>query len=339
MIKQNVPVLPRDPVKASVIVVSWNCRAYLIKCLKSMFSHTRMREVEWIVLDNASSDGTPSEVAKHFPEVRLIVNQENKGFARANNQGIKQARGDYLFLVNPDVEFRDDCIGNLCRFMDNNPDVGICGPRILNTDGTLQHSCRELPSLRNNMCFALGLHRLFPGRKWSSNELMSWFDHRSERDVEALSGCFLVVRRSALNKVGLLDERFFMYSEDVDWCKRFLDEGWRISFNPETEAVHHGGKSAETISVESGVAQTKAKLQYWQKHHGPAWHTLLRGVIFIRHLRVLTYAIWLLLRGKRKVAYMKLRNALACLKFTLVPEYEAERSLHLAEPKNSPGVH
>lgn len=314
-----------DPVKASVIIVSWNCRAYLLKCLESIFRCTSMQCVEWIVVDNASKDGTTQEVAKKFPEVRLIANKENIGFARANNMGIKMARGEYLFLVNPDVEFYDDCIGKLCHFMDKNPDVGICAPKILNTDGTIQHSCRELPSLRNNFCFAIGLHKLFPGKKWSSNELMSWFDHNSRKEVEALSGCFLVVRRSAIKKVGLLDERFFMYSEDVDWCKRFRDRGWRIVFVPEAKAVHHGGKSAETISVESATAKTKAKIQYWRKHHGPAWGTFIKKIIFVRHVRVLIHAILLILCGKRQPAFLKLKISVASIKYMIWPEYKAAK--------------
>lgn len=285
-----------------------------------MIKHTNMQGVEWIVLDNASKDGTSKEVLNRFHNVRLIVNDENIGFSRANNLGIKLSQGEYLFLINPDVEFIDDCIGKICQFMDENPDVAMCGPRILNSDGTLQFSCRNLPSIWNHLCFAFGLHRIFPQKKWSCNELMSWFDHTSSKDVEAISGCFLTIRRAILNDVGLMDERYFMYSEDVDWCKRFREKSKRIVFFPKTEAIHHGGKSAETISVQSSIAKTRAKLQYWRKHSSPSNSAIIRGVLFIRQLRLVAHALWLFSQGKRIGAQKKLSSAIACIKFLLQPQ-------------------
>lgn len=315
-----------SPIKASVIVVSYNCRDYLLKCLESMFNRTRIRDVEWIVVDNASTDGTPKEVERRYPQVRLIKNERNEGFARANNQGVLCARGEYLFLVNPDVEFLDDCIGNLCRFMDDNPGVGLCGPRILNADGTVQHSCRKLPTLWNNLCFALGLHRLFPRSSWFSNELMSYFDHGSRREVEALSGCFLAVRRAAIQGAGPLDERFFMYSEDVDLCRRLRDRGWKIVFNPETEAVHHGGKSSEKVSVPSAVQQERAILQYWEKHHTRLETTLILGILLMRHvLRFLKAGLIYILGNRQKASGILAKDA-ACIKSALTVKMRAGKT-------------
>lgn len=305
------------PPKASVIVVSWNCRDYLLKCLDSMLSRTRGCEVEWIVVDNASTDGTAEEVERRYSKIRLVVNKKNLGFARANNRGIACSRGEYIFLVNPDVEFQDDCIATLCRFLDTHPDVGVCGPLILNSDGSIQHSCRKFPSLWNNLCFALGLHRLFPKSRWFSSEVMAYFDHGSLKEVDALSGCFLAARRAAIEGIGLLDEQFFMYSEDVDWCKRFREQGWKIVFNPVTKAVHHGGKSSANISIKAAVEQQRAILQYWLKHHSRIETTLERGVLFVHHFLRLLYGGCIYLSGRNEKSLGLIKRATGCIRTAL----------------------
>ncbi|MCG6536761.1 MAG: glycosyltransferase family 2 protein, partial [Syntrophales bacterium LBB04] len=267
-----------------------------------------------------SSDGTAEAVRERYPTVRLIENRENLGFAAANNLGIVQARGKYICLINPDVELLDDCLGVLCRFMDENPNVGICGPKIMNSDGSIQHSCRVYPTLWNNLCFALGLHRLFPRSPLFGNELMSYFDHKKLREVDALSGCFMVVRRKAMEEVGLLDDTFFMYSEDVDWCKRFHDKGWKVVFNPVTKAMHYGGGSSANVSVSSSVEQEKAILQYWAKHHGVIDTTLIRVILLIKHaLRMIPSAVAYVIKpGEKKQIIDRLNSDTACMRGAMV---------------------
>ena len=304
---------------ASVIIVNWNAKQYLMTCLESIERHTHAVTAEIIVVDNASSDGTAEELRKRYPDVKLIESDVNAGFAKGNNVGIERATGRYICLVNPDVEFLDDCLGKLCRYMDLNQKVGICGPKILNKDGTIQYSCREYPSLWNNLCFALGLHRLFPQIAFFSNELMSYFDHNELREVDALSGCFMVARREATNEVGLLDDSFFMYSEDVDWCRRFHDKGWKVVFNPETEAMHYGGGSSENVSVRSAVEQERAILQYWSKHHGAVRTRLIRVILFIKHaLRIIPgAAAYVISPADKKKSIDRLNRETACMKNAL----------------------
>jgi GT2 family glycosyltransferase len=306
-------------IDASVVIVNWNSKNYLMKCLDSIRLHAGPLNVEWIVVDNASSDGSVEELRKCFPEVLWIESKENVGFARGNNIGIEKAVGRYICLVNPDVEFIDDCLGKLCRYMDSNQKVGICGPKILNKDGTIQYSCREYPTLWNNLCFALVLHRLFPKKKFFSNELMSYFDHNELREVDALSGCFMVARREALIEVGLLDDGFFMYSEDVDWCRRFHEKGWKVVFNPETEAIHYGGGSSANVSVRSAVEQERASLQYWSKHHGKMKTSLIRLILLVKHaVRIIPSVVAYLIRpGERRQSMDRLSRDTACMRNAL----------------------
>jgi len=306
-------------IDASVIIVSWNSKQYLMKCLETINRHNHGIAAEVIVVDNASSDGTAEELRKRYPDVKLIESKVNAGFAKGNNIGIEKAVGRYICLVNPDVEFLDDCLMKLCQYMDTNGKVGICGPKILNKDGTVQYSCREYPTLWNNLCFALGLHRLFPQSALFSNELMSYFNHNELREVDALSGCFMVARREALIEVGLLDDGFFMYSEDVDWCKRFHDKGWKVVFNPETEAMHYGGGSTANVSVKSAVEQERAILQYWSKHHGAVKTSLIRVILFIKHaLRIIPgAAAYVISPADKKKSIDRLNRETACMKNAL----------------------
>lgn len=308
--------------RASVIVVSWNCKGFLLKCLESMLSQTCMSDVEWIVVDNASTDGTAEEVKNRYPSVILLENSENLGFARANNQGIMKSSGKYIFLVNPDVEFKGDSVGELCRFLDQNGDIGICGPRILNIDGTLQPSCKKFPTIWNNLCFAFGLHRMFPKTALFSATTMSYFAHDTPMAVDALAGCFLAVRREAMEEVGPLDEDFFMYSEDIDWCKRFRDSGWKIVLYPSTEVVHYGGGSSENAPIRYAIEQERAYLLYWAKHHGAWKTTVVRATIAIRHFfRVIWESfVYLFLPTHRKQTATYLRQNIACIREALTFE-------------------
>jgi GT2 family glycosyltransferase len=304
---------------ASVIIVNWNSKQYLMKCLESIYRHTHGINPELIVVDNASSDDSVDALRKRYPDVKLVEGKGNVGFAKGNNIGIGASSGRYVCLVNPDVEFLEDCLSKLCRYIDTNDKVGICGPKILNKDGSIQYSCREYPTLWNNLCFALGLHRVFPRSALFSNELMSYFDHNELREVEALSGCFMVVRREAMKEVGQMDDAFFMYSEDVDWCKRFHNEGWKIVFNPETKAIHYGGGSSENASVRSAVAQERAILQYWSKHHGAIKTTLLRVILFVKHaMRYVQNALFYAIRpGDRSESMEGLDREAACMRIVI----------------------
>ncbi len=309
---------PESPgmIDVSTVIVNWNSRQYLAKCLDTMLSRKRTIRVEVIVVDNASSDGAVGWLKKEYPEVTVIESTENVGFARGNNMGIRKASGRYICLVNPDVEFRDECLQTLCEFMERNQDVGICGPKILNGDGSIQYSCREYPTLWNNLCFALGLYRIFPHSAAFSNELMSYFGHDRLRKVEAISGCFMMSRREAMEEVGLLDESFFMYSEDLDWCKRFNDKGWKIVFNPAVSALHYGGGSSENEPARFAVEKELAIIQYWNKHHGAIENALIRIILLTNHaLRIAIFGVLSMLGSAGKSGMRRnVRNHAACFR-------------------------
>ncbi|MEK7780126.1 MAG: glycosyltransferase family 2 protein [Verrucomicrobiota bacterium] len=252
----------------SIIIVSWNARNYLRQCLESIrvTGGTVVRDV--IVVDNASTDGSPDMVAQDFPEVVLIRSDKNLGFSRANNLGIQKARGSCLALVNSDVVVHPDCFQKLITYLEQRPEVGLVGPKIFGGDGRLQRSCRLLPSVWNIICQTLGLdYALSRSSLFSGREMRHW-KQENEAEVEVLSGCFWLARTEAVNKVGVLDERFFFYAEDVDWCKRFRDANWKVVFFPEATATHFGGGSSSNAPVRYSIEMIRANLTYWKKHYG-----------------------------------------------------------------------
>jgi GT2 family glycosyltransferase len=303
----------------SVVIVNWNAMKYLRDCLNSLLHKESSYTQEIIVVDNASSDGSAEMVQRQFPQVNLIRNTDNLGFARANNIGIDKAGGRYICLVNPDVIVLDNCIENLMRFMDQNPRVGMAGPRILNPDRSLQISCRHFPGIWNNLCQSLGLNRLFPQSAFFSDWLMRYWDHNSIRNIDVLSGCFWMVRREAMSRVGLLDEDFFIYGEDIDWCKRFHNAGWDVIFYPKSEAIHVGGASSSQAPIRFYIEMQKADLHYWGKHHGVIGRTCYAIVIFLRHfLRFILMSLqYLVFPSRRETISFKLKRSVACIKWIL----------------------
>jgi GT2 family glycosyltransferase len=251
-----------------VVIVNWNTRDLLLDCVGSLLGQTSNSSLEVIVVDNASVDGSIQALGQRYPDVKHIRNSENLGFSRANNQGLRLAKGRYLCLVNSDVKALPGVLDRLRQYCDATPDVGAVGPRTVGGDGYVRQNCREFPTLRNAACDALYLDRLLPSVHWLRGRTMRSYDYRSITDVEVLSGCFLMVRRSVVEQVGLLDERFFIYSEDVDWCKRIRDAGWRVVFFPDAEAVHYGGSSSSAAPEKFNVEQLKANVEYWIKHNG-----------------------------------------------------------------------
>ncbi len=254
--------------KLSVIIVVWNARKYVIECLGSLREHCRGVFDEVIVVDNASTDGTPELIAQQFPEFKLICNSENLGFAKANNIGITQSSGDYVCLVNSDVKFTGDCLSPMLKFLSENPEVGMVGPKMLAADGEVCRSTMRFPTVWNQFCRALGLDIVLKKSRVFGGLLMSDFDHQTTAPVEVLNGWFVVVRRSAMDRVGLLDPQFFMYAEDLDWCYRFHQAGEKIVFFAGAEAIHYGGASSSNAPLRFYLELFRANWQYWQKHHG-----------------------------------------------------------------------
>src|SRR5262249_29720323 len=200
----------------SIVVVTWNAKKYVWECLNSLLQLKELGSSEIIVVDNDSSDGTPELVKKSFPSINLIRNSCNLGFGKATNIGIKEATGEFICLINSDVVVPKGCIESMLRYMEQNQDIGLLGPQMLGPDGSVHRSTMRFPTCWRSFCHALVLDSLFKGSKLFSGFMMGHFGHDKTMDVDVLNGWFWMVRRAALSQVGLLDERFFIYGEDID---------------------------------------------------------------------------------------------------------------------------
>lgn len=303
----------------SVVIVSWNARDFLLQCLASLYAEECRYPVEIIVVDNASSDGSAEHVASCYPRVRLIRNASNLGFAKANNVGIAASTSKYVCLVNSDVKVLPNCINSLVEYCEEYSGVGMAGPRVIGGDGKLQRSCRGFPTVWNMFCRALALDTIFPKAKVFTGYSLRYWPQDTCRAVDILSGCFWLVRREALLEVGVLDESFFMYGEDMDWCKRFHNHGWNLVFVPTAEAIHYGGASSANAPVRFYIERHRADLQYWQKHHSrPAVISYFLLTCLHLLLRLAGYSVVFLFRRSSNTTYRyKMERSLAALKWML----------------------
>lgn len=251
----------------SIIIVHWNTRALLARCLASVAAEAatfRRGEVETIVVDNASSDGSVEMVRSDFPGTTLLVNRENIGFARANNQGIRAGQGAYLLLLNPDTELFPGSLHALVDFLESEPRGGAAGACLLNPDGSLQPSAYPAPALTREFWRLLHLDAVVP---WSAYPLAAWASS-PPRPVEVVQGAALLLRRAALDEVGLLDEDYFMYTEEVDVCVRLTRGGWRVYWVPQARVLHHGGQSTRQVASEMFLRLYESKVIFFRKHYG-----------------------------------------------------------------------
>lgn len=304
---------------ASLIIVSWNTKQRLLECLRSITEDQHTTAIEIIVVDNGSIDGSADAVQRTFPQVMLIRNSANLGFARATNMGLNRASGGYLFLINSDIIVRPDAITTLIGFMDASPGVGLAGPRVLNADGTLQHSCRRFPGIVASTSNAFGIDKLFPTSPCLSGEIMRFWGHDTERSVDAVSGCFCVVRRSALREVGNLDEDFFIFAEDIDWCMRFHAAGWDVRFCPAAEVVHFRGASWSNDRGRFAGEMLAATATLYRKHYSKPVAAYLLVLAVVYHLvrlvpRLVQYA---LRPARRRSARIKIDEHLGAVKWLL----------------------
>ncbi len=273
-----------NPAAVSIVIVNWNTRQLLSRCLQSILDHAARRPVELIVVDNASADGSAAMVARSYPQVILVQNQTNLGFATANNLGIRRSRGEYVCLVNSDILVLDSSIDRMCDYMDGHPQAGLLGPRLLNADRSLQPSCKRFPTLLNYACESFGVNKLLPRSRLFCGEHLRYFSHARLLRTEALVGAFLMVRRKALEEVGLLDEEFFIYGEEVDWARRFWACGWEVIFFPKAEIVHYGAASSAANPARFYRENYRSKLRYWRKHERRVVRVILAGITVAREL-------------------------------------------------------
>ena len=251
----------------SIVIVNWNTSSELEACLRSVREENSIR-LETIVIDNASSDDSAEMVRREFPQIQLIENKANLGFAKAANQGIKSSSGRYVLLLNPDSEVKPGALSALVRFGDENPEVGIFGPKVLYPDGSLQYSCRGFPTVAAGFFRNTILTKYFPRNSYIFDYLMLGWDHSEPREVDWVSGAALVARRDLLEDIGMLDERFYMYCEDVDLAYRAHNKNWRVTYFPLATVVHACSKASSQNPNRMIIEHHKSIFRYFRKHHG-----------------------------------------------------------------------
>lgn len=258
----------------SICIVNWNVKELLKACLQSIFKNTKDISFEVIVVDNNSSDDSIQMIKADFPQVTLIENNANAGFTRANNQAIRISQGRYIMLLNPDTEVIDNALNKMVRSMESRRDCGALGCKLLNTDGSLQRSCRTFPSLEVMFYSAFFLDSLFPKSRIFGKYFMTWWDFSDFREVDQPMGSALMIKKEVLDKVGLFDENIFIWFDEVDLCYRIKKAGWKIYFTPEVQIKHHMSQSFKQWKslpqiIKGAITWRKSRNYFFKKHKGP----------------------------------------------------------------------
>ncbi len=289
--------------KLSIIIVNWNTRDLLAACLESLRVVARAIPLEVIVVDNASTDSSADMVSSDFLEFTIIRNKENLGFAAANNIGLRAAKGQFLMVLNSDTELSADAASRMLEFIKMHSDVGMVGPKLVCPDGRLQINGQRFPTFLREV---MGLTRLFRVFRRYHDKNLAWGreDFDANTEIDALAGACMLIRREVLDTAGYLDERFFMYYEDADWCLRIKQAGWKIWYLGEAEVVHVWAQSANKLGIPKANSEMyKAQYQYWRKHGTPFQATVLRllsyNLLFIQAAKRPLRPVWRLFKRTR----------------------------------------
>lgn len=267
----------------SIIIVSWNVRDLLHACLSSIAANRGQLSLEVVVVDGASADGSPEMVRQQFPWVKLIACDENVGFPRGNNIGLGEANGRYLLLLNPDTEIRADALSVMVDYLARHDDVGLLGPQLRHSDGSIQSSRRRFPTLATAVLESTWLEPVAPKQILRHYYALDLADDQIA-DVDWVTGACILTRREVVAAIGGLDEAYFMYSEELDWCRRIKDAGWRIVYLPAAQVMHHVGKSSEQAVTARHIHFQRAKLRYFRKYHGQPAAAFLRLVLLLNYV-------------------------------------------------------
>lgn len=263
--------------RISTIVVNWNTRQLLSECLDSIASTCSTEEMEVWVVDNASTDGSAAMVEQSFPQVNLISSKENLGFGRANNLALPHTSGEYLLLLNPDTVVKPEAVSVLLRYLQEHSRVGAVGPRIFSTDGIVQRSVHPTPTLLREVWRLFHLDRIFPFSQYPAR----CFRVTSSRPVDVIMGSCMLIRRAVVDRVGLFDEQFFVYSEEVDLCERIRRAGWEIHYVPDSNIVHHGAQSTNQVADAMFVELYRNKVRFFRKYYGEARTCLYKILLWL----------------------------------------------------------
>lgn len=266
--------------KLSIVIVNWNTCDLLNNCLQSIFNPPLDLDFRTIVVDNASNDGSQKMVEERFPEVELISNSNNPGFAYANNQALKKCSSEMVLLLNADTVVKPGSIETMVEYIENNPKVGIVGARLLNPDGSLQVSAYPEPTLTREFWRLFHLDKLW---YYGTYPMDNW-NHNEPRKVDVLKGACMLIRMEALEDVGMFDEDYFIYSEEVDLCARMQDSGWSLYWLPTAKITHIGGQSTQQVAEEMFLQLYQGKIQYFRKHNSSLVAILYKLIILLASL-------------------------------------------------------
>lgn len=259
----------------SVIIVSWNSEKWIKNCLDSLGAHSENLKIEIMVVDNFSQDKTVEVLKTYGGKIKLIENSANLGYAKGCNQGLKIAQGNYILLLNPDTEVTETSLKKMFQFMEQSPEVGALGPQLLDFQGQIQPSCRRFPNYKLLLWEFSGLSRLFPKSQLFGAWKMGDFDFKTTREVDQPMGSALLVRKKVIEQVSMMDERFSMFYNDVDLCKRIKQAGWKVYFYPKAKIYHFKGASTAQVKIQMIFLTHWGNFLYLKKYESSGFKTIL----------------------------------------------------------------
>jgi len=296
--------------KVSIIIVNWNTLELLRQCLKSVIEQTHC-SYEIFVVDNASPDGSAGMVRNDFPDVHLIANDDNRGFAVANNQAIPLTTGEYILLLNPDTKVLDRAIDKMVVYLNETPAVGAVTSKLLNGDGSLQKNVGNFYTFWTTLLENRIIPKLLPNSEFLAKHLVAFWDHASRREIDWARGAVLMARRSVIEQIGMLDEQFYIYGEEVDWCWRIKQAGWKIMYLPHAQIIHYGKAASDQRKTEMFIQNYKSAYIFLKKNY-PAYSYWLYRIrtTFYSVLWLVRYSVPLLFVSKNSQKYDELKNGL-----------------------------
>ncbi len=292
----------------SICIVNLNAKDYLRNCLAHIPQAANNLFWETIVVDNGSTDGSASMIHEEFPQVVLITNPVNLGYTRPMNQALQRARGKYLIQLNPDTLPKTNSFFHLFNFMENNPHAGICTPKVLNRDGSLQYQCRRSAARPwDTITYFSGLSRLFPQSPIFAKYLMTYLADDEIAEVEAVSGSCMFIRHQVISQIGYLDEQFFAYQEDADFCFRARKAGWKIYYVPNSEVIHFGGQGGSKVQPYRAIFEWhRSYFLYYRKHLAGDYIFLINWIMYLAMLGKLSLSLFrALIAGDKTVGTPK----------------------------------
>lgn len=282
----------------SICIVTYQVKDLLRTCLRSIYENTNRDSLqpctfEIVITDNASTDGTVEMLRLEFPDVQIILNEKNLGYTAPMNQALRRGQGRYLLQLNPDTVVLPGALDRLVHYLDNHPEAGICGPKVLNPDGSLQKPCRRGDSRPwAVISYFSGLARLFPKSRLFGEYLMSYMDEEETHRVAGVSGSCMLIRRAVVEQIGYLDELFFAYQEDADFCYRARQAGWLVMYYPKAQIIHYGGQGGSRVEPYRSIYQWhRSYFLYYQKTFAREYFFLFNWLYYLAMLLKLGFAL------------------------------------------------